>query len=86
MTAAPAPPVRVLLFARYAELLGAEALDVPAASVSTVEEVVAAVRRLPGGAGLPARVLCAVNLRQSLPADPVAPGDEIAFLPPMAGG
>ena len=86
MSTIRAPSVRVRLFARYAELLGADALELPAGSLSTVAEVVAAVRCLPGGEGLPARVLCAVNLRQSLPGDPIAPGDEVALLPPMAGG
>jgi len=86
MTSAPASAVRVVLFARYADLLGADALDLPAGSVSTVADVVASVRRLPGGDALPPHVLCAVNLRQASPADPVAPGDEVAFLPPMAGG
>ena len=79
-------PIRVVLFARYAELLGTDALDLPVQTASTVADVVEAVRRLPGGDELPSRVLCAVNLRHSLPTDPVAAGDEVALLPPMAGG
>ena len=86
MSSAHATAVRVVLFARYADLLGAGALDLPAGSVSTVADVVASVRRLPGGDALPARILCAVTLRQAMPGDPVAPGDEVALLPPMAGG
>jgi molybdopterin synthase sulfur carrier subunit len=87
MTASPrAISVRVLLLARYAELLGADAVELPVGPAATVAEVVDAVRRLPGGDALPSRVLCAVNRRQALPADRVSPGDELALLPPMAGG
>ncbi len=78
--------VRVLLLARYGELLGADAVEVPVGASATVAEVVDAVRRLPGGDALPARVLCAVNQRQALPADRISAGDEVALLPPMAGG
>ena len=86
MTPARASSVRVVLFARYAELLGAGALEVPAPADATVADIVSVIRRLPGGDSLPARLLCAVNLRQSLPSDPVAPGDEVALLPPLSGG
>lgn len=78
--------VRVLLFARYAELLGAHRLDLPVVAPTTVEQMVQRLRALPGGAALPPQLLCAVNLRQAGASDPVAPGDELALLPPLAGG
>ena len=78
--------VRVLLFARYAEIFGADAIDHPLTHPATVADVVELLRGRPGGAGLPARLLCAVNLRQVGPEATVAPGDEVALLPPLAGG
>lgn len=78
--------VRVLLFARYAELLGTDALDLPIAPGATVDEVIAALRLRPGGDRLPPQPLCAVNLRQAQLTDRVKPGDEVALLPPLAGG
>ncbi|HEU4699967.1 MAG TPA: MoaD/ThiS family protein [Gemmatimonadales bacterium] len=83
--------VRVLLFARYAELLGCERLDlrVPAARGAgrvTAADVVAALRARPGGERLPARPLLAVNLRQQPLETVLAEGDEVALLPPLAGG
>ena len=78
--------IRILLFARYAELLGAECVELPAAGPSSVSEVLDRVRTLPGGSALPQSILCAVNLRQATASDLVAPGDEVALLPPLAGG
>jgi molybdopterin converting factor small subunit len=79
-------PIRVLLFARYAELLGSESVELTVPATLSVRELLDRVRSLPGGSGLPATVLCAVNLRQATLSDPVAPGDEVALLPPLAGG
>jgi molybdopterin converting factor small subunit len=79
-------PVRVLLFARYADLLGFETLTLVPASVPTVGAVVEHLRRLPGGDVIPARPLVALNLERASLEQPVGPGDEVAVLPPMAGG
>lgn len=81
-----AQTIHVLLFARYAELLGTERTDVPSHPGITVGDVVSALRARPGGSGLPARPLCAVNLEQAPLGHPLAPGDEVALLPPLAGG
>jgi molybdopterin converting factor small subunit len=78
--------VRVLLFASYAESLGAESLDVTVSSPATVGGVVEQLRALPGGRLLPSKPLCARNLAHADAAEPVADGDEIAILPPLAGG
>jgi molybdopterin converting factor small subunit len=78
--------VRVLLFAAYAESLGAETLEVTVSSPATVGGVVDQVRLLPGGRLLPPKPLCARNLAHADAAEPVADGDEIAILPPLAGG
>lgn len=78
--------VTVRLFARYAELLGSEALELELPEGSNVGDVLDRLRRQPGGQALPARVLVARNMIQASEAEPVAPGDEIALLPPMSGG
>jgi molybdopterin converting factor small subunit len=85
-----APPIagmlQIQLFARYAEVLGAEVVTLPAAGVATVGDVLDRLGQLPGGGGLGSAALVAVNLRQARRSDPVVPGDEIAILPPLAGG
>ena len=78
--------IRVLLFASYAESLGAETLEVTVSSPATVGAVVERLRALPGGRLLPPKPLCARNLAHADAAEPVAEGDEIAILPPLAGG
>jgi len=80
------PTIRVRLFARYAELLGAEYLDFPTAGVTTAGDILAKVRALPGGSGIGESTLVAVNLKQAALDSRVVAGDEIAVLPPLAGG
>jgi molybdopterin converting factor small subunit len=82
----PAISVRVLLFARYAELFGRDALELSLPAASTLADAVAAVRALPGGERLPERPLAAVNRRQAGAEAPLGDGDEVALLPPLAGG
>ncbi|HEV8356836.1 MAG TPA: MoaD/ThiS family protein [Gemmatimonadales bacterium] len=88
MPASPAvsPVIRVQLYARFADLLGASHVDVPASGPTTVADVLARIRSLPGGSAIGAGALVAVNLRQARPEQPVSPGDEVALLPPLAGG
>jgi molybdopterin converting factor small subunit len=42
--------------------------------------------QFPGARRLPDRPVCALNLTQVDLATPVADGDELALLPPVAGG
>jgi molybdopterin synthase sulfur carrier subunit len=78
--------VRVLLFASYAETLGFDAVELTFDGAATVEDAIGRLRALPGGERLPPRPLCAVNLSQ-VPLDTaLASGDELAVLPPLAGG
>ena len=80
------PSVHVLLFARYAELLGHSSLSVEFDRFGTVGELVAHLRGLPGGNSLPERPFVAVNLQQAGFDQRLQLGDEVALLPPMAGG
>ena len=83
----PDVTIRLRYLARYAELLGVESEELTLSAPATVGDVVAALRAArPAAAQLPAKPLCAVNFRQALWGDPVVAGDEVALLPPMAGG
>jgi molybdopterin converting factor small subunit len=82
----PTVRVRVLLFGSYAERLAAQTLDLAIPAPVTVGAVVAHLRSLPGGEQLPSRPLTALNLTHVAPEAAVSPGDEIAILPPLAGG
>lgn len=79
--------VRIRFFARYAELVGREEAALAVPLPATVGDVVRRIRQeLPGGAAIPERPLAALNLRH-VPLDTaLADGDEVALLPPLAGG
>lgn len=77
---------RVLLFARYAELFGATEVHVGASVPTTAAQLCDALRELPGGALLPATPFLAVNGAQAPVGAMLSPDDEIALLPPLAGG
>lgn len=76
----------VLVFARYAELFGAETVSVDLPDGATVADLIAALRTLPGGASLPSHPFVAVAQAQAAPGDPLPPDAELALLPPLAGG
>jgi molybdopterin synthase sulfur carrier subunit len=79
--------IRLRYLARYAEILGVESEEMALSAPVTVSDVVSAVRaKHPAASQLPAKPLCAVNFRQALWGDSVAAGDEVALLPPVAGG
>jgi sulfur-carrier protein len=82
----PSLTVRVLLFASYADALGAESVSLTLPSPATLATVVQHLRALPGGEQLPPKPLCARNLAHATADEPVAACDEIAVLPPLAGG
>ncbi len=79
--------LQVLLFATYADAFGASAVTVTVPDAATVEDVLAALRVLPGGATLPARPVVAIDRRYSRGGSvAVRAGQEIALIPPVAGG
>jgi molybdopterin converting factor subunit 1 len=76
----------VLLFASYADALGAPSLTVEIPAEATVADVLAEIARRPGAEMLPASPLVAVNQRYASRSTPVSHGDEVALIPPVAGG
>ena len=76
----------VQLFARYAELFGAGQVEVQLPANSNVADLITALRALPGGASLPAIPFVAVNLSHADAGSQLHPADEVALLPPLAGG
>ena len=78
--------VRVLLFASYADRLGLESVRVALPALATVADALDHVRSLPGGEQIPPRPLCAVNLAHAGLDTRLVEGDEVALLPPLAGG
>lgn len=78
--------VSVLLFASYADAFGARSVPVPVRAPCTVAQLVDAMRSLPGGDRLPAQPLVAVNHAWAAPETLVRTHDEVAVIPPVAGG
>lgn len=78
--------VTVLLFASYAERLGKSSIPLEVPGGSTVRTVLDEIGRMPGAEALPATPLVAVNRSYARAGDTVSDGDEIAIIPPVAGG
>ncbi len=79
--------VRTLFFAAYRDLVGAPELSVELHEGATVGDLVAELR----GRGrpfdaLPSEPAVAVNLAYAPLSEPLDRGDEVAFIPPVAGG
>ena len=78
--------VSVLLFASYADALGRSAVELTLDEPATVADALAHVRALPGAERVPPRPLVAVNETYAAAGDALAHGDEVAIIPPVAGG
>ena len=78
--------VTVLLFASYADILGTRSLDIDMAPGATVRDVLGRISTLPGANRLPSQPLIAVNERYAKAERVLEPGDELAIIPPVAGG
>ncbi len=78
--------VRALLFASYAEVVGRGAVGLTLQAPATVRSAIQQLRAMPGGHRLPERPLVAVNQKHASFDTALTPNDEIAILPPLAGG
>lgn len=77
--------VKALLFASYADALGSGEMPLLLMAGSTVGDAVAAVRAK-SPAAIPLRPLVALNERYASYDDRLSQGDEVALIPPVAGG
>jgi molybdopterin converting factor small subunit len=78
--------IQVLLFGSYAEMLGRSTLELSLPNPATIADAVTLLRSHTGGGRVPPRPLCALNLSQVPVETPLSAGDELAILPPLAGG
>lgn len=78
--------VRVLLFARFAEMMDTTAMDLTLSHPATIASVLDLLRAAPRGHLLPPAPLVARNQEHARLDTPLGDGDEVAVLPPLAGG
>jgi molybdopterin converting factor small subunit len=78
--------VSVLLFASYADALGPGPFAVELPAGATAGDALAELRSRPGAQRLPPAPMLAVNARWAAPGTALQDGDEVALLPPVAGG
>jgi len=76
--------VNVRLFAWFADAAGKSYLELEMPDGSSVSDLVSRIRE--NGSWIPRRPLVAVNLAYASPDQTLAAGDEIALIPPVAGG
>lgn len=80
-------PVRILAFAGVRDIVGAHEIELALAGRCTAAELwPILIERFPGLAPYRAAVRVAVNGAYATDRDPVGPGDEVALIPPVAGG
>lgn len=77
--------LNVLLFASYAEALGGASIRVTVGDDAVVSDVLAAVRQLVPTKSLPPAAV-AVNQEYASLTSRLHPDDEVAIIPPVAGG
>lgn len=78
--------VTVQLFASYADLLGAPTVELPLTPGTTVRDLIYRIRSLPGASSLPNAPRVAVNRSFAASDQLIKANDEIALIPPVAGG
>ena len=78
--------VDVLLFASYADAIGASRVAVDLPADATVGDVRARVRQMASGKRVPDNPMVAVNKRYARDDQRVSATDEVAIIPPVAGG
>jgi molybdopterin synthase catalytic subunit len=70
----------------YAEAFGRGEIPLELPAGATAADALAAVRARPGAERLPPSPMIAVNQRYARPETPLNEGDEVALIPPVAGG
>lgn len=78
--------VRVLLFASYADALGASELALELPAGARVRDVLSKVKEMAMGKRIPDKPLVAVNQKYAREDQAIGAADEVAIIPPVAGG
>ena len=78
--------IRTLFFATYRDLAGSDALDLELPAGATARDLVARLRERARLDRLPAEPPLAVNEEYAPLDTALSDGDEVALLPPVAGG
>lgn len=79
--------VKLILLASYRDLAGLSELEIELPAGASAADAVAVLRAQSADAGaLPARPVVAVNLEYASLDERLSDGDELALLPPVAGG
>jgi molybdopterin converting factor subunit 1 len=78
--------VRSLFFAQYRDFAGADEMNVELPEGASVADLVARLRAGGGLSRLPASPVVAVNMDYAPHSTALCDGDEVAFIPPVAGG
>ena len=79
--------IRTLLFASYRDISGSDAVELDLHDNATVSDLLAALRAQGGvWANLPASAAVAVNHRYAQHDLQLSESDEVALIPPVAGG
>ncbi len=79
-------PVRVLLFGPYRELAGTDELQLDVPTGSRIDDLIVQLRSDPALKGIPEAPAVAVNRMYVDRKEILRSGDEIALIPPVAGG
>ena len=77
--------VTVLLFASYAEQIGKNSMTLELPEGARVDEALSRIQAAAAGR-LPPKPMVAVNQSYALASDVLRHGDELAIIPPVAGG
>lgn len=78
--------VTVLLFASYADAVGRSEIELDVKNGATVSDVIDQVRAMGDADRLPAMPMVAVNEQYASHDRELRGGDEVALIPPVAGG
>lgn len=78
--------VTVLLFASYAEAVGRSSIEIELEAGATVRDVIDQVREIGNSTRLPPSPMVAVNEQYASSDRELRSGDEVALIPPVAGG
>ena len=78
--------ITVRFFASYADALGQNQIELDVSSDATVRDVIQRVREMGDADRLPAAPVVAVNEQYASRDQLLRHGDEVALIPPVAGG